>query len=101
MLSVPLSLAAHDATLVALIKPQFEVGREEVGKGGVVRDAAVHQRVCDEVAEWIAGQGWTVIGIDRSPITGPSGNVEFLIAARLEGEQDGSSHAGAAARACG
>ena len=101
VLEVPLRFARPGAGLVALIKPQFEAARGEVGKGGVVRDAAVHQRVCDEVAQWIAGQGWTVIGIDRSPITGPSGNVEFLIAARLEGEPDGSSHAGAAARACG
>lgn len=82
VLAVPLALAADDATLVALIKPQFEVGREEVGKGGVVRDPALHARVCDEVRAWLEGSGWTVDGIVESPITGPEGNVEFLIAAR-------------------
>jgi len=66
---------------VALIKPQFEAGREEVGKGGVVRDPAVHARVCEEVAAWVRGRGWQVAGIVPSPITGPEGNIEFLLAA--------------------
>jgi len=79
VLEVPLSLAAPDATLVALIKPQFEVGRGEVGKGGVVRDSALHERVCDEVTEWLTASGWTVRGLTQSPITGPEGNVEFLV----------------------
>ncbi|TAD72553.1 MAG: TlyA family RNA methyltransferase [Sphingomonadales bacterium] len=82
VLDVPLRLAATPCQLVALIKPQFEVGREEVGKGGVVRDAALHGRVCDEVRDWLAGLGWDIQGIVESPITGPQGNVEFLIAAR-------------------
>jgi 23S rRNA (cytidine1920-2'-O)/16S rRNA (cytidine1409-2'-O)-methyltransferase len=82
VLEVPLQLAATPCQLVALIKPQFEVGREEVGKGGVVRDAALHARVCDEVRDWIEGLGWKVEGIVESPITGPQGNVEFLISAR-------------------
>jgi 23S rRNA (cytidine1920-2'-O)/16S rRNA (cytidine1409-2'-O)-methyltransferase len=82
VLGVPLGLAAPQCRLVALIKPQFEVGREEVGKGGVVRDPALHQRVCDEVRGWIEGLGWQVDGIVESPITGPQGNVEFLISAR-------------------
>jgi 23S rRNA (cytidine1920-2'-O)/16S rRNA (cytidine1409-2'-O)-methyltransferase len=81
VLEVPLSFARPTARLLALIKPQFEAGRDEVGKGGVVRDPAVHARVCGEVAEWIAGQGWRVGGVVPSPITGPEGNVEFLIAA--------------------
>lgn len=81
VLERPLQLAAAQCRLVALIKPQFEVGREEVGKGGVVRDPALHQRVCDEVQAWIEGLGWTVQGIVESPITGPEGNVEFLISA--------------------
>lgn len=81
VLEVPLRLAATPCQLVALIKPQFEVGREEVGKGGVVRDPALHARVCDEVRGWIEGLGWAVQGIATSPITGPQGNVEFLIAA--------------------
>ncbi len=81
VLDVPLKLAATPCRLVALIKPQFEVGRAEVGKGGVVRDPALHQRVCDEVRQWIEGLGWQVQGIVESPITGPEGNVEFLISA--------------------
>jgi 23S rRNA (cytidine1920-2'-O)/16S rRNA (cytidine1409-2'-O)-methyltransferase len=81
VLEVPLQLAAPQCRLVALIKPQFEVGREEVGKGGVVRDPALHARVCEEVRDWIEGLGWQVQGITTSPITGPQGNVEFLISA--------------------
>lgn len=81
VLDVPLRLAAPDCQLVALIKPQFEVGRAEVGKGGVVRDPVLHARVCGEVRDWLEGLGWTVQGIVESPITGPEGNVEFLIAA--------------------
>ena len=81
VLEVPLRLAAPQCQLVALIKPQFEVGREEVGKGGVVRDPALHARVCDEVRSWVEGLGWDVQGITESPITGPQGNVEFLISA--------------------
>ena len=83
VLERPLSFARPPARLLALVKPQFEAGRDEVGKGGVVRDPAVHARVCDEVAKWVAGQGWTVIGVAPSPITGPEGNVEFLLAAQL------------------
>ncbi len=81
VLETPLALAELQCQLVALIKPQFEVERGEVGKGGVIRDAALHERVCDEIRAWLSGQGWTVAGIVRSPITGPEGNVEFLIAA--------------------
>ena len=81
VLAVPLGFAAPGARLLALIKPQFEAGRGDVGKGGVVRDAAVHSRVCAVVADWLAAQpGWRVAGITPSPITGPQGNVEFLIA---------------------
>jgi 23S rRNA (cytidine1920-2'-O)/16S rRNA (cytidine1409-2'-O)-methyltransferase len=81
VLPVPMGFAKADARLLALIKPQFEAGKAEVGKGGVVRDPAIHQRVCDEVAGWLAAQpGWQVAGITPSPITGPEGNVEFLIA---------------------
>jgi 23S rRNA (cytidine1920-2'-O)/16S rRNA (cytidine1409-2'-O)-methyltransferase len=77
-------LARAGAALVALVKPQFEAGREEVGKGGVVRDALVHQRVCDEAAAWVKSRGWRVCGVERSPITGPEGNVEFLLGAVKE-----------------
>lgn len=82
VLEVPLRLAAPRCQLVALIKPQFEVGRGEVGKGGVVRDPALHERVCDEVRTWLEGDGWTIQGIVASPITGPEGNVEFLVSAQ-------------------
>jgi 23S rRNA (cytidine1920-2'-O)/16S rRNA (cytidine1409-2'-O)-methyltransferase len=85
VLDAPLRLARPGAKLVALIKPQFEAGRDEVGKGGVVRDAAVHQRVCGEAAEWVRSQGWAVIGVTPSPITGPEGNVEFLLGAEKNG----------------
>ena len=79
VLERPLELAAPQCRVVALIKPQFEVGREEVGKGGVVRDPILHRRVCDEVQGWLEGIGWQVHGVVESPITGPEGNVEFLI----------------------
>ena len=81
VLDAALDLARPGAMLVALIKPQFEAGREEVGKGGVVRDPAVHQRVCDETVAWVQSKGWRVCGVERSPITGPEGNVEFLLGA--------------------
>ncbi len=81
VLERPLAFAKPGARLMALIKPQFEAGRDEVGKGGVVRDAAVHGRVCREVEAWLTHIGWVVLGIVQSPITGPEGNVEFLIAA--------------------
>jgi 23S rRNA (cytidine1920-2'-O)/16S rRNA (cytidine1409-2'-O)-methyltransferase len=84
VLAAPLGFARPGARLIALIKPQFEAGRDEVGKGGVIRDPAVHQRVCDEVTCWIEAQGWRCAGITRSPITGPEGNVEFLIGAFRE-----------------
>lgn len=82
VLAVPLALASPCCQLVALIKPQFEVGREEVGKGGVVRDAVLHARVCEEVRNWLEESGWQVHGLVESPIRGPEGNVEFLIAAK-------------------
>jgi len=79
VLEVPLALAAGAARLVALIKPQFEVARGEVGKGGIVRDPALHHRVCDEVIAWLEDSGWSVAGLTPSPITGTEGNVEFLV----------------------
>jgi 23S rRNA (cytidine1920-2'-O)/16S rRNA (cytidine1409-2'-O)-methyltransferase len=81
VLEAPLKLARPGAKLVALVKPQFEAGREEVGKGGVVRDPAVHARVCNGAKDWLESQGWTVLGVANSPITGPEGNVEFLLGA--------------------
>ena len=81
VLETPFSFAAPVARVIALIKPQFEAGRGEVGKGGVVRDPAIHERVCGEVRRWMEGKEWTVEGVVPSPITGPEGNIEFLIAA--------------------
>ena len=81
VLDAAIELARPGARLVALVKPQFEAERHEIGKGGVVRDPEVHARVCEAVAAWIASRGWTVAGIAQSPITGPEGNVEFLLAA--------------------
>ena len=81
VLGPALALARPGAKLVALVKPQFEAGRGEVGKGGVVRAPSVRRRVCDQAAEWVASQGWTVLGIAESPITGPEGNVEYLLGA--------------------
>ena len=81
VLDTALGFAKPGGRVVALIKPQFEAERQEIGKGGVVRDAAVQERVCAAVADWLAGRGWRVKGIVPSPITGPEGNVEFLIGA--------------------
>ena len=81
VLPVPMSFAKPGARIVALIKPQFEAERHEVGKKGVVRDTAVHERVCADVRGWLTGEGWDVVDLVESPITGPEGNVEFLIAA--------------------
>ena len=81
VLEVPLALAAPRCQLVALIKPQFEVAKGEVGKGGIVRDPALHRRVCGEVREWLESGGWQIQGIAESPITGTEGNVEYLVAA--------------------
>jgi 23S rRNA (cytidine1920-2'-O)/16S rRNA (cytidine1409-2'-O)-methyltransferase len=83
VLPAALTLAKPTALLVALIKPQFEAGPRAVGKGGVVRDSAVHRAVCDAAVAWVAAQpGWSVVGIAESPITGPAGNREFLLFAR-------------------
>ncbi len=82
VLPVPMGFAKPGARLLALIKPQFEAGRAEIGKGGVVRDEAVRERVCAEVAAWLEGEGWAVLGLTTSPITGPEGNVEYLIGAQ-------------------
>jgi 23S rRNA (cytidine1920-2'-O)/16S rRNA (cytidine1409-2'-O)-methyltransferase len=80
VLPAAMTLTKPQAKLVALIKPQFEVGKDRVGKGGIVRDPALHAEVCARIENWLAAQDpWQVIGITPSPITGPDGNVEFLI----------------------
>ena len=82
VLERPLEFAKETAILVALVKPQFEAERHDVGKGGVVRDEAVRQAACEKVRDWLISSGWDILGITQSPITGPKGNVEFLIGAR-------------------
>ena len=85
VLPAALALAASGTRLVALIKPQFEAGKGRVGKGGVVREPAVHAEVCETIREWLERDcGWTVMGLTESPVTGPAGNKEFLIAARRD-----------------
>lgn len=84
VLPAALALAVPRARLIALIKPQFEVGKGRVGKGGVVRDPVLHREVCDRIVAWLPTQGWTVLGLTASPLLGPDGNTEFLIAARKE-----------------
>ncbi len=81
-----MALAAPDAALIALIKPQFEVGAGLVGKGGIVRDPALHAEVCRRLTAWLASQpGWSVLGIVDSPIEGADGNREFLLGGRRGG----------------
>ena len=83
-----LDFARPGGRLIALVKPQFEADRSEIGKSGVVRDAQVHDRVCAAAADWLVSRGWRVEGITPSPITGPEGNVEFLLAAVREDSRD-------------
>jgi 23S rRNA (cytidine1920-2'-O)/16S rRNA (cytidine1409-2'-O)-methyltransferase len=82
VLDTALSFAKAGGRLIALIKPQFEAERSEIGKGGVVRDPEVHVRVIKAAQSWVEGQGWNVVGVVESPITGPEGNREFLLAAQ-------------------
>jgi 23S rRNA (cytidine1920-2'-O)/16S rRNA (cytidine1409-2'-O)-methyltransferase len=80
ILPAALALAARPARLVALIKPQFEVGRAGLKKG-IVRDGAAHKAVCDDLVAFVASLGWRVIGVTPSPIAGGDGNLEFLLGA--------------------
>src|SRR5688572_163233 len=82
VLDKALDFARPGGRLIALVKPQFEAERDEIGKGGVVRDPAVHERVRAAAADWVRGRDWKVEGLVESPITGPEGNVEYLLAAR-------------------
>ena len=80
VLPAVMALLKPSGGLIALIKPQFEAGRQDVGKGGVVRDPDVHARVCQEITDWLESlDDWSVNGITESPIKGPEGNIEFLI----------------------
>ena len=91
VLPAALALTRPGANLIALIKPQFEAGREAVGKKGVVRDPAVHAAICADIQAWLAAEmGWLVIGVTESPLRGPEGNIEFLIAGRRPAAGDGA-----------
>jgi 23S rRNA (cytidine1920-2'-O)/16S rRNA (cytidine1409-2'-O)-methyltransferase len=93
ILPAAMALARPGALLAALIKPQFEVGKGRVGKGGVVRDPALHDEVCRRIEAWLAARpGWRVVGICDSPILGPEGNKEFVIVGVYDG---GAAKAGA------
>ena len=85
VLPAPLTLINPDSGwLIALIKPQFEAGKDQVGKKGVVRDSALHEAICADISDWLSAQpGWRMLGVTESPITGPEGNKEFLIGARF------------------
>ena len=81
VLDKALDFARPGGRLLALVKPQFEAERGEVGKGGVVRDPVIHERVVQAARDWVEGRGWRVEGVTTSPITGPEGNIEFLLGA--------------------
>ncbi len=81
VLDKALDLARPGGRLVALVKPQFEAERDEIGKGGVVKDPSVHERVCSQAAAWVSSRDWIAQGLVESPIRGPEGNIEFLLAA--------------------
>lgn len=83
VLETPLHFVKEKGLLIALIKPQFEVGKGQVGKGGVVRDPMLHQESVDRVKTWLEHHNWNILGVEESPIQGPKGNKEFLIAASL------------------
>jgi 23S rRNA (cytidine1920-2'-O)/16S rRNA (cytidine1409-2'-O)-methyltransferase len=90
VLAAALDLVRPGARLVALIKPQFEVGPDRVGKGGIVRDPTLHEEACASVRRWLeSDRGWQVLGLKDSPITGAEGNREFLIAAVKPREKSG------------
>lgn len=82
LLRTPLSLAADGAQLIALFKPQFEVGRAHIGKGGIVNDAAATARAEQSFVDWLAEQGWSEQARADSPIKGGDGNAERLVYAR-------------------
>lgn len=79
ILPVAYELLKENGSGVCLIKPQFEAGREEVGKKGVVRDKNIHIKVIDKIINFSKGLGFNIIGLDFSPIKGPEGNIEFLL----------------------
>lgn len=86
VLPVAKTLLREEGEIVALIKPQFEAGREKVGKKGVVRDPEVHKEVIEEVVNFAQNTGFEILGLDFSPIRGPEGNIEYLMYAKKKNE---------------
>ena len=83
-------LLKEGGEIVALIKPQFEAGREKVGKKGVVRDPAVHEEVIHKVIDYALETGFSILNLEYSPIKGPEGNIEYLLHIRKDSESDGT-----------
>jgi 23S rRNA (cytidine1920-2'-O)/16S rRNA (cytidine1409-2'-O)-methyltransferase len=90
-LSHLLGFLKRGGAILSLIKPQFEVGKGEVGKGGVVRDKALHEKVIDRISNFSRGLGLTVLGVTESPLLGPKGNREFFIYLKKEDERHGQT----------
>ena len=88
VLPVVYDFLSNDGYVVALIKPQFEAGREEVGKKGVVREKSIHKKVILKCIEYANTSGFSVVNLDYSPIKGPEGNIEFLALLKKEAEVD-------------
>lgn len=82
VLGIPMSLVPAGSDLVTLVKPQFEVGKDNIGRGGLVKDPAMAKAALENVSNWVTSQGWTVVGTDHSPIKGGDGNQEFLLHAK-------------------
>lgn len=91
VLNVAKDLLKENGKAVCLIKPQFEAGREKVGKNGVVRDAKVHKEVIEKICEYVLDNGFNILGLDYSPIKGPKGNIEYLLYLRKSDEKDTST----------
>jgi 23S rRNA (cytidine1920-2'-O)/16S rRNA (cytidine1409-2'-O)-methyltransferase len=82
VLEIPMQLARAQAELMTLVKPQFEVGKSGLGRGGIVKSEALSLAALQDVSAWVAAQGWEVVGSCKSPIKGGSGNTEYLLYAR-------------------
>ncbi len=82
VLEIPMRLSSPDAQLITLVKPQFEVGKINIGRGGLVKSEELGLRALDSVRHWVREQGWDVVETCRSPINGGSGNTEYLLYAR-------------------
>lgn len=88
ILPAVLQWVATNADVIALIKPQFEAGRKQVGKGGIIKDPDVHRQVLQDLLSWAVSNGFSVHGLIRSPIEGSEGNIEFLIWLRLVSQEE-------------